>query len=133
MKISKGSIHLLLQFIKYLFVGGAAFVFDFGTLYILTEYAGIHYLVSAVVAFIIGLNVNYFLAKFLVFKDSKIKDIKKEYFFIVIISLSALFLNQLFLFILTEKIGLYYLYSKIITTAILLVYNFIIRKVYIFE
>lgn len=125
--------NLIYQFLKYVFVGGAAFVFDFGTLYILTEYFGIYYLTSAVVAFIIGLNVNYFLAKFLVFKASKIKDLKREYFYIVGISLSALFLNQILLFVLTEKLGVYYLVSKIIITVILLFYNFIIRKVYIFS
>lgn len=125
--------NLIYQFLKYVFVGGMAFLFDFGTLYILTEYFGIYYLTSSVVAFIIGLNVNYFLAKFLVFKASKIKDIKKEYLYIVGISLSALFLNQILLFLLTEKIGIYYLLSKIIITIILLFYNFIIRKVFIFE
>ncbi len=125
--------NLIYQFLKYVFVGGMAFLFDFGTLYILTEYFGIYYLTSSVIAFIIGLNVNYFLAKFLVFKASKIKDIKKEYLYIVGISLSALFLNQILLFLLTEKIGIYYLLSKIIITIILLFYNFIIRKVFIFE
>lgn len=124
---------LVFQFIKYIFVGGVAFIFDFGTLYTLTEYAHIHYLLSAVIAFIIGLNVNYFLAKYLVFKDSKIKSLKKEYFYIVIISISALLLNQLCMFIFTEKIGLYYLYSKIVTTVLLLIYNFVIRKIFIFE
>lgn len=133
MTISAKHRNSLIQFVKYLFVGGVAFLFDFGTLYTLTEYAHFHYLVSSVFAFIIGLNVNYFLAKFLVFKESKIKNIKKEYVLIVLISLSALVINQFSLFILTEKIGMYYLLSKIITTVFLLFYNFIIRKVFIFD
>ena len=40
------------QFFRYLFVGGAAFVVDYGSLFALTEFAGIHYLVSAAVAFL---------------------------------------------------------------------------------
>lgn len=131
--LNKQVFSVIIQFVKYIFVGGIAFLFDFGTLYILTEYGGLHYLASAVVAFIIGLNVNYFLAKFLVFKDSKITNIKKEYFYVVCISLSALLLNQVLLFIFTDKLGIYYLNSKIITTIILLFYNFIIRKVFIFS
>ena len=133
MTISAKHRNSLVQFVKYLFVGGAAFLFDFGTLYTLTEYVHFHYLVSSVFAFIIGLNVNYFLAKFLVFKESKIKNIKKEYLLVVVISLSALVINQFSLFVLTEKIGMYYLLSKIITTVFLLFYNFIIRKVFIFD
>ena len=131
--LHKQHLSVVIQFIKYIFVGGVAFLFDFGTLYVLTEYGGLHYLLSAIVAFIIGLNVNYFLAKFLVFKDSKIQDIRKEYIYVVCISLSALLLNQVLLFIFTDKLGIYYLNSKIITTIILLFYNFIIRKVFIFS
>ena len=37
----------LIQFVRYFFVGGFAFIIDFGLLYILTEYAGLHYLLSA--------------------------------------------------------------------------------------
>ena len=131
--LNKQVFSVIIQFVKYIFVGGIAFLFDFGTLYILTEYGGVHYLVSAMVAFIVGLNVNYFLAKFLVFKDSKIQHIRKEYIYVVCISLSALLLNQVLLFIFTDKLGIYYLNSKIITTIILLFYNFIIRKVFIFS
>lgn len=118
---------------KYAFVGGVAFVFDFSTLYLLTEKAGFHYLISAGVAFIIGLNVNYFLAKFLVFKESKIKSFKVEYSWIVFISVTALFLNQLLLWFLTDVIAIYYLVSKLIAAAIILTYNFFIRKIFIFN
>ncbi len=35
------SDNLLIQFVRYFFVGGFAFIVDFGLLYILTEYAGL--------------------------------------------------------------------------------------------
>lgn len=122
-----------IQFIKYIFVGGVAFLFDFGTLYFLTDSLGLHYLISAAFAFIVGLNVNYFLAKYLVFKNSKIKDIKTEYSLIVFISFTALLFNQFFLWFFTSIFGLYYLYSKVIAVGLILIYNFIIRKIFIFE
>ncbi len=53
------SDNLLIQFVRYFFVGGFAFIVDFGLLYILTEYAGLHYLLSATLSFIAGLVVNY--------------------------------------------------------------------------
>jgi hypothetical protein len=37
----------LIQLFRYTFVGGIAFLVDFGSLYALTEYARVHYLVSA--------------------------------------------------------------------------------------
>ena len=121
------------QFLNYLIVGGVAFVFDFLTLYVLTEYVHIQYLISAACAFIVGLNVNYILAKYLVFKTSKIKNTYKEYLAVFIISLSGLLLNQFFIWVSTEKLGIYYLYSKLITAGIILMYNFIIRKIFVFD
>jgi putative flippase GtrA len=35
---------------------------DFGSLYVLTEYAGVYYLVSAAAAFLLGLSTNYALS-----------------------------------------------------------------------
>ena len=55
------SDNLLIQFVRYFFVGGFAFIVDFGLLYILTEYAGLHYLLSATLSFIAGLVVNYII------------------------------------------------------------------------
>jgi hypothetical protein len=42
---------VLHQFARYSVVASLAFVVDFGSLYVLTESAGLHYLVSAAVAF----------------------------------------------------------------------------------
>lgn len=122
-----------IQFLKYIVVGGLAFIVDFLTLYILTEYQHFHYMLSAGIAFIIGLNVNYILAKFFVFKDTKIVNPKKEYLAIVIISISGLILNQLLLFVITEFLGVYYLYSKLIAATLILIYNFAIRKIFVFN
>lgn len=121
------------QFLKYIIVGGLAFIFDFLTLYLLTEYLHFHYLFSSACAFIVGLNVNYVLAKYFVFKESKIKNVKKEYLAIVAISLSGLFLNQVCIWFSTDILGIYYLYSKLITAGIVLIYNFGIRKIFIFD
>lgn len=123
---------LALQFAKYLVVGGVAFIFDFGTLFILTEYVGFSYLTSAAVAFIIGLNVNYILAKYFVFTSSKITNPAKEYAFVAFVSFTGLLLNQLFIWGFTEHLGMYYLISKLFSTAIILVYNFALRKIFIF-
>ena len=51
-----------IQFFRYFFVGGFAFVVDYGLLVLLTEVFGLHYLVSATISFIAGLVVNYLLS-----------------------------------------------------------------------
>ena len=57
----------LVQLLRYTFVGGVAFVCDFGALYALTEFAGLHYLISASLSFLLGLGVNYALSVLWVF------------------------------------------------------------------
>ena len=48
MDIFKGKTdNTIVQLFRYTFVGGFAFVVDFGLLYVLTEYAHFHYLLSA--------------------------------------------------------------------------------------
>ena len=47
-----------LQLFRYFFVGGAAFIVYYGSLWLLTEVFGLHYLLSAAIAFILGLICN---------------------------------------------------------------------------
>ena len=132
-KIAENHRKTITQFIGYIFVGGIAFLFDFCILYLLTSKVGISYLISAAIAFIVGLNVNYFLAKYTVFKFSKVSSLRKEYLFVAVVSFSGLVLNQLFMWSLTEVVGFYYLDSKIISAAMILIYNFALRKIFIFN
>jgi len=52
----------LVQLLRYTFVGGLAFIVDLGSLFALTEFAGLHYLVSASLSFLLGLATNYTLS-----------------------------------------------------------------------
>ena len=56
-----------IQLLRYGIVGGIAYCVDFGFLIFLTEVIKIHYLISAAIAFILGLLTNYALSIFWVF------------------------------------------------------------------
>ena len=56
------SSRLSVQFFRYFIVGGIAAVADIGSLYIFTEIFAIYYLISAALAFIIGVVINYILS-----------------------------------------------------------------------
>jgi putative flippase GtrA len=123
----------LLQLFRYTFVGGAAFIADFGTLYILTEYFKIHYLVSAAISFILGLLINYFLSVKWVFNSRAMKNRTLEFLLFTLIGVIGLGLNELFLWILTDVLLIYYLLSKIFTTIIVYFWNFFARKFLLFR
>lgn len=122
-----------LQLFRYTFVGGFAFLVDFGTLYSLTEYFHIYYLVSAGIAFIFGLIINYFLSVKWVFNSRAMENRMFEFMLFAIIGIIGLLLNELLLWILTDILVIYYLISKLITTFLVYFWNFFARKVILFN
>ena len=119
---------LLIQFVRYFFVGGFAFVVDFGLLYILTEYAGLHYLLSATLSFIAGLLVNYIISCLWVFSNSKFKSRIVEFLFFAAIGVVGLVLNDFLIWLFTDCIGTHYMFSKIVAAAVVYLWNFFARK-----
>ena len=117
-----------LQFFRYFFVGGFAAVVNIGLLFILTNFLHIHYLISKAVEFIGGLVTNYILSKKLIFKTEKSFNKIAEFVIYAIIGVVGLGLDTLFMHIFTETIGLYYMLSKIISTALVFIWNFTGRK-----
>lgn len=63
----------LIQFFRYLFVGGLATVVDWGISYLLFRFAfNEHYAVAAnAISFVAGLAVNYLISTFWIFKNSR--------------------------------------------------------------
>lgn len=121
-----------IQFFRSTFVGAIATVADMGLLYILTDFAHIHYLISTGIAFILGTIVNYILSIFWVFKEKKLKSKAAEFIIFSIIGVIGLLLNELFMWLFTDIAGLHYLLSKIIATIIVFLFNFLTRKKFLF-
>lgn len=129
----KKTDNTFLQLIRYTIVGGFAFLIDFGTLYILTEFVNLHYLLSAGIAFILGLLTNYFLSIRWVFDTRIVRDKKLEFIIFAVIGLLGLGLNELFLWIFTDLLDIYYLVSKILTSMLVYLWNFFARKRILFR
>jgi putative flippase GtrA len=121
------------QFFKYVFVGGIAYCVDFGSLFFLTEYAKVHYLVSAAIAFILGLLTNYTLSILWVFPKRALANKRVEFFIFAVIGLVGLCLNEVIIWFFTESIHFHYLISKIFSTVVVFFWNFIARKKILFS
>lgn len=120
--------NIFLQFFRYLFVGGFAFLVDFFLLYFFSEFCGIYYLISAILSFIISLIVNYVLSTFWVFNKNQIDNKVAEFGVFALIGVVGLGFTEIFLYLFTDVFGLYYMLSKIITTAIVMFWNFLARR-----
>ena len=121
---------LAVEFLRYLVVGGTATALDFATLLLLSKVCGWHYLEAAAVAFTVGTTLNYFLSIHWVFTARGLRDPRVEFVLFVLIGLTGLGINHLCLWLLTASLGL--VVAKLVTTAVVLAWNFAARKVILF-
>lgn len=122
-----------IQLFRYIFVGAAAFTVDFGSLYFLTDFFGIYYLISAAIAFILGLVTNYMLSISWVFNRRSLENRTFEFGIFAVIGIIGLILNELIIWFFTAELHVYYLLSKIISAVIILFWNFFARKMVLFR
>jgi putative flippase GtrA len=127
------SENTFVQFARYIVTGGVAFTADFGTLFLLTRYGGVHYLISAAVGFTVGLLINYVISSTWVFAHRTVQNRGVEFGIFAAIGLVGLGLNELGMWLLATRVGIYYLWAKLITTAVVYIWNFGARKVALFR
>ena len=122
-----------IQFMRYAVVGGVAFTADFALLFILTDGFGLHYLISAAAAFLLGLTVNYFLSVSWVFDLRALANKRAEFAVFAAIGLIGLGFNELFIWFFTEHVHFHYLVSKACATILVFLWNFVARKYILFR
>lgn len=120
--------HLVEQILKFGMVGFLCFAIDYGLMTFLTEVFQLHYLVSCSISFTFSVAVNYLFSMKFVFQPEGKTDKKKEFLAFIILSAVGLGINQFVMVVMVEAAGIYYMISKIAATAIVMVYNFISRK-----
>lgn len=121
---------LVKQIVRFLIIGGTAFLIDAGILYLLTDYLHIHYLVSSILSFTIAVIFNYIFSIKWVFEVKNAQTIRDITIFILL-SVVGLCINQVVMYISVDMLAIYYMIAKIIATIIVMIYNFITRKLLI--
>lgn len=115
------------QIIKFGLVGFLCFFIDYGIMVFLTEVFNVNYLISSGISFTISVIVNYVLSLTFVFDTKKGNKIK-EFVIFIVLSVVGLGINQVLMWFCVDVLGIFYMISKIGATAIVMVYNFITRK-----
>ncbi len=121
---------LIIQLVKFGFVGVIAAAIDVGVLVLFTEVFGADVLISSGISFCVSVIANYILSMKFVFK-SKGQSKLKEFTVFVLLSVGGLCINQFIMWLGTEKLSFYYLAVKLAAMVIVPIYNFITRKVFL--
>lgn len=126
---------LFAQLIKFGAVGFLCFFIDYGIMVALVELAGFGELLSSGCSFAVSVTVNYILSITVVFDTDKDADKGKQFVVFVILSLIGLGINQIIMWAgvawLSRYMNRAYMVVKIFATAVVMVYNFISRKIFI--
>ena len=121
---------LIKQILRFGVVGGLAFVIDYVVLYVLTDIFHIYYLISSCISFTVSVIFNYILSIKWVFDVNKKQDMH-EFIVFIILSVIGLIINSIIMYIMVDIISVHYMISKLLATLIVMVYNFITRKIFI--
>ena len=136
--------NLFNQILKFGIVGLFCFFIDYGITIIMTNVFGVHYLISKFFGFIISAVVNYLLSIKFVFTHKKEMDKKKEFTVFLILSAIGLLINEAVMYCCIDGIYLHssslqtligqdlmVMAATIIATGVVMVYNFISRKLFL--
>ncbi|MCR5209307.1 MAG: GtrA family protein [Lachnospiraceae bacterium] len=134
---------LIAQIIKFGLVGVICFIIDFG-LYNGLNLIGVHYLISGAVGFIVSVVVNYILSFKFVFERKENLDRRAEFIIFVVLSAIGLGVNELFIWLSVDVVyegsallqglmgeNLAKAAGKIFATGVVMVYNFVTRKIFL--
>ncbi len=114
---------------RFCISGGAGVIAGYITLFTLTEFAGLWYIFSAIIASIVNGGINFFLEKFWTFKNKDTKSIYKQAGWYASVRILLFFLDIGLLYILVEYFGLHYLIAQIIITVLLSIVSFICCRI----
>ena len=123
--------NLIAQFMKFGVVGVIAFFIDYGLLAFCTEILHINYLVSATIGFTVSVVFNYLASMRYVFTHKEDMSRRREFIIFVILSIIGLIINNVCMWAGVELLGWHYLIVKIGATAIVMVWNFVTRKIFL--
>lgn len=119
---------LFAQLVKFGIVGVIAFLIDYGLMVFLTEVCGIDYLISATCSFVVSVTFNYLASMRYVFKHKEGMSRRRECIIFIALSVMGLGINDVVMWVGTGLCSISYLITKIVATAVVMVWNFVTRK-----
>jgi putative flippase GtrA len=120
------------QFLRSILASNLSFLLDFGLCLVFVEAFGIDYLIATAMSFAAGNSLNYLLSILWIFESDTGKR-KIEFTAYLLVSFVGLGLNTLGMYLFTSLAGLYFLYSRLISSAMVFLFNYFCKKYLVFH
>ena len=117
------------QAIKYYSVGGSGVLVNLGILYALTDFMGLWYIASQVIAISISISSNFLFNRFWTFSGS-IQEQRNSVMYVkfIIVSLIGMGIQLGITYSLVENMSLYYMYAAGIGIVIAGAINYVVNR-----
>ena len=119
------------QIIKFGIVGGLAFLIDYGIMVLCKEVFKFDVLVAAGFGFTVSVIFNYIASIKWVFNVNENNSKSKQFITFIIFSIIGLIITEIIMYIGTDIMKISYLIVKVGATLIVMVFNFITRKLFL--
>ncbi len=119
-------------FIKYAVVWLSWTIIDLTSLYFFVDILKIYLYLWITLSFLLAVLNNFLFNKLWTFRDKSIKY-KRQFIKFLIVSIIWFILTLFFMYIFVDLIKIYYLYAKIMTSMIVILWNFLWNKYWTFK
>jgi putative flippase GtrA len=123
---------IFLKFIKFCVVGFTGMGIDFGTTWLLKEKIRINKYIANSAGFVIAATSNYIWNRLWTFQSEN-SHIAEEYFLFIIISVAGLGINNLLVYIFSDRMKFNFYLSKLFAIAVVTLWNFVMNLIITFR
>ncbi len=124
---------LSIQVVKFIVSGGTAALVELILLYLFTEFLGIWYIYSLVLAFLVAFSMSFTLQKFWTFKDARKEIVPQQAILHLAVTVAGLLFNMVGLYMLVELFGFWYMLAQVLVGGTIAFLSFLIYKFVIFK
>jgi dolichol-phosphate mannosyltransferase len=120
----------LVRFLKFCAVGASGILVDEGLLWLLTEFAGLFYLLSAAISTETAILSNYTLNDYFTFPDRRSAGSKSFLARLAkfnLVSLAGVGIKLGIVWVLTSVLGVHYLLSNLVGIVIAFLWNYLVN------
>ncbi len=114
------------QFIKYCIVGSCSTIIDIGGLYLLVEFGKLPVLPGTVISFCSSVIFGFTVNRIWTFQSKLAK--RKQFIKFFTVAFFGLIVTTLLMYVFYEKLKIWYILAKTITSALIFVCSFLAHK-----